>query len=60
MSHYSTVGIAISTHGDKDKVLYVRDEIMYVNDFVDPIKRNKTLNKKPKVRKNLKKDSGEK
>ena len=50
MSSYTTFGLSISTHGGADKVLVVKDAIMVVNDFVDPIKENPHLVGKPKVR----------
>ena len=50
MEKYDIFAMAILTHGDKDGVLFVHDDIMNVADFVNPLKENKSLLQKPKVR----------
>lgn len=51
MTEFNMFGIAITSHGDSDGVIYVKNGYIHLNDVIDPIKQNKTLLKKPKVNK---------
>lgn len=50
MTHCSTFGMAISSHGDSNGVIYVNDGYIMVNDYINKIKEKKSLGMKPKVR----------
>jgi len=49
MSNCDMFGMAILTHGEQNGKLFTRDEEMNLNEFIYPIKMNKTLVQKPKV-----------
>jgi len=49
MSNIEVFGMAISSHGSSDNIIYLNDTHTDLNFFVDPIKSNKTLAQKPKL-----------
>ncbi|CBY08387.1 unnamed protein product [Oikopleura dioica] len=49
MTHIDVFGMAISSHGSSNNIIYLSDAPTDLNFFVDPIKSNKTLAQKPKL-----------
>jgi len=49
LSHIDVFGMAISSHGSADNIIYLKDTHTDLNFFVDPIKKNTTLAQKPKL-----------
>lgn len=49
LTHIDVFGMAISSHGSDDNVIYLKDTHTDVNFFVEPIKSNKYLTRKPKL-----------
>jgi len=47
---FDMFGMAITSHGDEKGVIYVHDSYLLLNDFVNALKVNKTLLRKPKAR----------
>ncbi len=46
---YGCLIVFIMSHGDRSKIISRDSEIVYLNEFITPLKRNASLQSKPKV-----------